>query len=120
MIAIIRIKGMVRVRKDLAETLYRLRLRRKYACVVLENPTQVQLGMLKKIKDFVAYGGIDEKMHKKLNESRKTNIENFYRLHPPRGGFKGVGDNAPTKTHYPKGILGDNGKEISKLIGKMI
>ena len=51
-IAIIRIRGMIGVRKDLAETLYRLRLRRKYACVVLENPTQVQLGMLKKIKDY--------------------------------------------------------------------
>ena len=68
MIVIIRIKGMIGIRKDMAETLSRLRLRRKYACVVIEKITPERLGMLKKIRDFVAFGEIDEKMHKKLIE----------------------------------------------------
>ena len=41
MIAIIRIKGMVGIRKDLAETLSRLRLRRKYSCVVLDKEGKI-------------------------------------------------------------------------------
>ena len=50
MICVIRISGQVGLRKDVVETLSRLRLRRKYSCVVL-NPTAEQLGMIKKIRE---------------------------------------------------------------------
>src|SRR3989339_618101 len=56
MIAIIRIKGQVGMDKDIIETFYRLRLRRKYACIVIDKPTPEQLGMLKKVENFVAFG----------------------------------------------------------------
>ncbi len=61
MITVIRITGDVGLRKDVAETLNRLRLRRKYSCVVFENLTKEQLGMIEKVRDFVAFGDIDEK-----------------------------------------------------------
>jgi len=113
MITVIRITGDVGLRKDVAETLNRLRLRRKYSCVVFENLTKEQLGMIKKVRDFVAFGDIDEKTYKKLVENRKTKIKNFFRLHPPRGGIK-------TKLHFPKGVLGNHKEKINELIERML
>ena len=52
MICIIRIRGRVGLKKEINETLNRLRLRRKYTCIVLEG-NKVQLGMIKKVKDCV-------------------------------------------------------------------
>jgi len=146
MIAIIRIKGMVGIRKDLAETLSRLRLRRKYSCVVLVNPTKEQLGMVKKVKDFVACGEVDEKFFEKMIKARgksldkkkevdakkvidglikgkkyeELNLKPFFRLHSPRGGFKSKGGASPIKTHYPKGVLGDHKEKINELIERML
>jgi ribosomal protein L30/L7E len=114
MIAVIRIKGMINLRKVVSETLDRMKLRRKYSCVIIE-PTQVNLGMIKQAKDAIAYGEIDEATLKELKEKRSTKIENFFRLHPPRGGID-------AKKHFGvhKGVLGDNGKDINKLITRML
>ena len=113
MIAIIRITGEVGLKKEIAETLNRLRLRRKYSCIVIKNPTKEQLGMINKIRDFVAFGEISETTYKKLKEKRKTKIDNFFRLHPPRGGIK-------TKLHFPKGVLGNHKERINELIKRML
>jgi ribosomal protein L30/L7E len=116
MIAVIRIKGMVGLRAPVVETLNRLRLRKKYACVVLEKPTAEQLGMIKKVRNFVAYGELNEETYKQLKEKRKTKIENFFRLHPPRGGID-------AKKHFGvtnKAVLGDNKDKINELIGRML
>ena len=117
-IAIIRISGMVKMNKKIEDTLYRMRLRRKYSCVVLEN-TKENIGMLNKVKNFVAYGEINEVVYKELVEKRGKKVEGklkpFFRLHPARGGME-------TKKHFgvDKGVLGDNGKEINKLIKRML
>lgn len=114
MIAIIRITGKVGLGKDVDETLNRLRLRKKYSCIVIENPTKEQIGMIKKVRDFVAFGEINEDVHKKL-EKRKTKAKNFYRLHPPRKGIE-------SKKHFGvgKGVLGDNKNKINELIERML
>ena len=116
MIAIIRIRGQIGINKDVKETLFRLRLRRKYVCVIIE-PTKENLGMIKKIRNFVSYGEISKENYEKLVDKRGKKdkdgkLKPFFRLHPPRGG-------AETKLHYPKGLLGEN-KEIDKLIEKML
>ena len=67
MIAIIRISGMVKMRKDMEETLSRLRLRKKYVCVVV-NPTKENIGRIRKIENFVAYGEINSETFEKLVE----------------------------------------------------
>lgn len=117
MIAAIRIRGQVGLEKDAKETLHRLRLRRKYACVILDNPNEAQLGMLKKMRNFIAYGEISEETKAKVIEARgkkdsEGNLKPFFRLHPARGGMN-------TKLHYPKGVLGEN-KELDKLLEKML
>ena len=62
MVAVIRIAGMVKVRRDVAETLDRLRLRRKYVCVVVDANNKNIVGMLKRVKHYIAFGEIDSKI----------------------------------------------------------
>ena len=141
MIAIIRIKGLVDISKNIEATLERLRLKRKYSCVIVRENPEI-LGMLKKVENFVAYGKIDSRLLEELVEKRgklvekkkktdkkkaaeeflssKTekklqdfNIKPFFRLHPPRGGIK-------SKLHYPKGVLGNHHDKISELIRRML
>lgn len=139
-IAVIRISGMVKVKRDVEETLDRMRLRRKYACVLIHKNKDT-MGMIKKVKYYIAYGEIDRDVLEKLIKKRAESIEGrkkeikidvkkvvdgllegkklsdfklkeFFRLHPPRKGIN-------SKLQYPKGVLGDN-KNISKLIERML
>ena len=72
--AVIRISGMVKVRKDIAETLDRLRLKRKYACVLIPDNRDL-FGMLKKVRHHAAYGNIDKDVLEKLIKEGAENIE---------------------------------------------
>ncbi len=117
MICVIRIHGGVGLKKEIVNTLDRLRLRRKYSCIVI-NPNKEQLGMIEKLRDFVAFGEIDEATYKKLKEKRGKKgpdgkLKPFFRLHPPRGGIN-------SKLHFPKGVLGDHKQKINELVGRML
>lgn len=138
MICIIRISGRVGLNRDVNETLDRLRLKRKYACVVI-NPTKENLGMIKKVKDFVAYGEISDSIFEKLISARgklvdktkkieskkvveelkkgkkyeEIGLKPFFRLHPPRKGIN-------SKIHYPKGALGNHKDKINELVERML
>ena len=119
MIAIIRIHGQVDLKKEIFETLSRLRMRKKLTCVLIDEKDKVRRGMLNKVKEYVAFGNINDEMVKKLIKKRGEKDKNgklkpFFRLHPPRGGFK-----KSTKQLYPKGILGEY-KDISKLLERML
>ena len=140
--AVIRISGMVKVKPEIANSLERLKLRRKYSCVLIDISNKNVLGMLKKVKYYVAYGKPEKKTLIDLIKKRAKSIEGnkkeikidaekvvegllnnkklkdfglkpFFRLHPPRKGIK-------SKLQYPKGVLGDNKKDINKLIGNML
>ncbi|MEK6840629.1 MAG: uL30 family ribosomal protein [Nanoarchaeota archaeon] len=143
MICIIRIRGRVGLDRRVKETLDRMRLGKKYSCVVLVNPNREQMMMIKKLRNFIAYGNISKDVFEKLIEKRGKIIPNadgkkkkidikkavedlekgktyesvglkpFFRLHPPRGG-------ADTKVHFPKGVLGDHKEHINKLIERML
>ena len=138
---IIRIRGEVGLSKDLKETLHRLRIRKKYSCVVLPNISEQQEGMIQKVKDHIAYGEINKELFEKLIEARgkpidkkkkidskkiveelikgkkyqELNLKPFFRLHPPRKGIK-------SKKHFgkEKGVLGNHGNEINKLLERML
>jgi len=116
-IAVIRISGMVGVPKDIENTLYRLRLRRKYVCVVIDTNNKNIQGLLEKVKYYVAYGEISKETYDKLVKARGKKIDGklkpFFRLHPPRGGIK-------SKLQYPKGVLGNNKSDMNKLIERML
>ncbi|MBW9221170.1 50S ribosomal protein L30 [Methanothermococcus sp. SCGC AD-155-M21] len=57
--AVVRVRGSVGVRGDIADTLKMLRLHRVNHCVIIPN-TETYRGMLNKVKDYVTYGEIDK------------------------------------------------------------
>ncbi len=58
MYALVRLRGNVDVRGSIRDTMKMLRLNRINHCVLL-NDTPNNLGMIQKVKDYVAYGVID-------------------------------------------------------------
>ena len=114
-IAAIRISGCVGLREEINETFNRLRLRRKYSCIVFE-PTKEKMGMIKKVKDHIAFGEIDDETYKLLVEKRKTKIKDFFRLHPARGGIDSKKHFGETK----KAVLGNHKNKINDLIRRML
>ena len=64
-IAVIRIRGSFGVRKEIKDTMNLMRLHNKNHCVVINNLPNY-IGMLKKIKDYVTWGEIDEKTFREL------------------------------------------------------
>ncbi|MCG2880096.1 MAG: 50S ribosomal protein L30 [Vulcanisaeta sp.] len=57
-IAVIRLRGLADTPPDVEKTLDLLRLRRRYACVVIDGRPSY-LGMLRVVKDWVTWGEID-------------------------------------------------------------
>lgn len=139
MLVAIRISGMVDVNADVAETMDRLRLRRKYSAVLLPN-TKENLNLLRHVRNHVAYGPIAKNTLAKLISARgqpmkkgekvdgekisaqldKESLQDlglkpFFRLHPPRGGIE-------SKKHagVGKGVLGDNKEKINELVERML
>ncbi len=122
-IAIVRVRGLTGLRKDIKDTLTMLNLHRKNYCTIVPD-TPAYLGMIKKVKDFVTYGVIDEDIKKKLIEKysephpkdpKKT--KPFFRLSPPRGGFGRKGIKYPFSVG---GALGDRGEKINDLLERMM
>jgi large subunit ribosomal protein L30 len=124
-IAVIRIRGSIRVKKVVNDTLDMLQLYRRNYCVVLQTTPSI-LGMLKKVKDYITWGEIDEETLKLLKEKRLEKGKNkqgkvvekkFFRLHPPRKGFERKGTKVPFKVG---GALGNRGAKINDLLKRMI
>ena len=118
-LAVIRITGQVNIKAEIAETLHRLRLRKKLTCIFVDEKDKVQMGMLNAVRDFVAFGTVDKKLMDETIEKRGQKDLNgqyrgFCRLHPPIGGFK-----KSTQKQYPRGILGKH-EDISKLLVRML
>ena len=67
--AIIRIRGKTGIRPDIKRTLDLLRLYNKHHCTIIEESVP-NIGMLKKIKDFVTWGELNETTFKELLKKR--------------------------------------------------
>jgi large subunit ribosomal protein L30 len=140
-LAVIRLKGPVKMKKFVNDTFEMLRLYNKNFCVVLED-TPATKGMINKVKDFVTFGEIKDEIFNdlvskrgeeykdriadskgKINYSRKffefngKKYKKYFRLGPPIGGFgrKGI------KTAFVKsGASGYRGEKINDLLKRMI
>jgi len=60
MFAVVQVRGVVNTRTDIKDTLKMLRLHHINHCVMVPD-TPAYLGMIRKVKDYVAYGEVDEK-----------------------------------------------------------
>jgi large subunit ribosomal protein L30 len=140
-IAIVRVRGKIRVKKVINDTLDMLRLYNKNYCTVLDVTPQIA-GMINKAKDFITYGEIEEDIFKeliakrgeeytgreqdtkgKISYSRKyltiegKKYKKFFRLSPPKKGF---GRNGIKKPFSRSGALGNRKDKINDLIKRMI
>lgn len=68
-IAIVRVRGDLKVNQDIKDTMKMLRLYKKNNCIVVPN-TENYIGMINKIKDYVTWGEINEETFKILLEKR--------------------------------------------------
>lgn len=140
MLLIIRIAGQVNLSEKTKETLHRLRVRRKYSAVLLPETTE-NLKLLKKIRNYVAFGTISKESLASLIKRRGQPIKKgikidaekiisgldkksliefglkpFFRLHPPIGGID-------AKKHFgtsKKAVLGDNKEKVNDLLRRML
>lgn len=136
----IRIRGLTGVKAEVGVTLNILRLYKNNYCIVLPN-NPVYVGMLRKAKDYITWGEIDNETFNMLVEKRgeefkdreadskgkiKYNnfivvngkkIKKYFRLNPPRKGFERKGIK---HTFKEGGALGYRGEAINELIKRMI
>jgi large subunit ribosomal protein L30 len=121
--AVIRVRGTIRVVYDINETMDMLHLYRKNFCTIVDRK---QLGMIKKVKDYVTYGEVSKEVEDLLIKTRgektigkdgKETIKKYFRLQPPKKGFgrKGI------KVSFSNsGALGYRGEQINDLIKRML
>jgi len=126
-LAVVRIRGVTGIKYDIDETLRKLRLHRKNNCVVIPKNI-IYVGMVKKVKDFVTWGDIDEKTYETLVDKRKeevkgnvsdkgNKIKKVFRLNSPK---KGYGRKGIKVSFQNGGALGYRGEKINDLIMRMI
>jgi large subunit ribosomal protein L30 len=109
MIAAVRVRGPLDNHPDIENTLQSLGLEKQNQFVVLDDKESTR-GMLRKAKDFIAYGEIDEDTVKHMNlETGRT-----YSPGPPSGGY---GDTR--SSHGQGGILGNN-PEVKDILEAMV
>jgi len=116
MLAVIRIKTSPMISIKVEDTLDFLRLHKKFYCVLWKSSPHI-LGMINKVQSYITWGEIDAETLKLLKEKREEKGKNFFRMHPPRGGFERKGIKVPFKLG---GAYGNRGKEINLLIKRMI
>ncbi|MCK4522223.1 MAG: uL30 family ribosomal protein [Nanoarchaeota archaeon] len=121
--AVILVRGFIRVNKKVVDTCKMLTLYRKNYCTLVDKK---DFGMVNKIKDYVTFGEIDKETEKLLIEKKgemkkgrdgKDVMKRFFRLNPPKKGFgrKGI------KVSFSKsGALGYRGNKINELIKRML
>ncbi|MBW2967926.1 uL30 family ribosomal protein [Candidatus Woesearchaeota archaeon] len=120
-IAVILIRNTVRAPNAILDTLNMLKLYKKNTCVVLDS-TPANMGMIKKVKDYVTYGEADSQTIKLLEEKRgnknkEGKTKGIFTLSPPRGGFERKGIK---RSYNVGGALGYRRDKINQLIQKMI
>ena len=136
----VKLRSAINASSKVKEILNRLGLRKRLTMVVLRKTPSMR-GQLRLVKDFVTYGEIDRHFLDKVIDKRgreykgrlrdskkRVNYTRFmlykgkrYKpylgLHPPRGGFERGG---LKKQFTQGGALGNRGKEIIKLIERML
>jgi large subunit ribosomal protein L30 len=138
-VAVILVRGLTTINKKIKDTLLMLRLTRKNNCVVVDN-NPATMGMIRKVKDYVTWGEIDDSIFKEIVDKRGEEFKGrtedgkkkysykcldingkkykpYFRLNPPRKGFGRKGVKMPFKLG---GALGDRSDKMSDLIKRML
>lgn len=114
-LAVIRIRSAPMQSKKVEDTFKKLKLMKPNYCVLVPK-TPTYEGMIKKVAHLVTWGEADAETEKAL-EAKKEKGKKAIRLQPPKGGFERKGVKLPYKVG---GASGYRGKDIKKLINKML
>jgi len=137
--AVVLVRGTVGVSQSVKDTLSLLRLNKKNYCVVIDN-NPVNIGMIKKVKDYITWGEIDNETYKELVDKRGEEFQAratdrkekysyksleisgkkykpYFRLNPPRKGFGRKGIKIAFKVG---GGLGYRAEKINDLVKRML
>lgn len=68
-IAIVQIRGLIGISKKIKDTLRMLNLSKKNSCVIVDN-NPIFIGMIKKAKDYITWGEVNQETIKLLLEKR--------------------------------------------------
>lgn len=124
-IVVVRVRGLSGIRKDIKDTLEMLKLYKRNYCIIFPNTPSI-IGMLKKAKDYITWGIIDQETEKLLIEKRqektkdkdgKEKVKDFFRLNSPKKGYAKKNIKTPFSIG---GALGDRKEKINDLIKRMI
>ncbi len=107
-LAIVRIRGNVRITERVRKTLRLLGLEKKNHCSLVEDDAHIQ-GMLRRITSFITWGPADDKTTTIVQKKDG-------RLCPPRKGYGRKGIKMPFKLG---GAYGDRKEKINELIMRM-
>jgi large subunit ribosomal protein L30 len=142
MYAVIRIRGTVNMTPRIGSALETMNLRR-VSNLSLWSETPQSFEMIKKVKDYVTYGKIDDATLKELIEKRAkpvkagekvdakkvfaalkegkypraAGIKNLFKMSPPKGGYERKGIKVVFRIG---GALGDRKEKINELIQRMM
>jgi len=114
-IAIVRVRGQVRIRHDIVRAMEQLNLKQRHAATIVEE-SPVITGQLKKVQSFVTWGPVTPDTEKKM-AFRARAEGRWFALCPPRKGYGRKGIKMPF-SH--SGALGDRGDKINDLLLRMV
>lgn len=115
-LAVIRVRGKIKVNPHIKDSLLTLGLKNINNCVVLaDNP--VNRGQIRAVGDYVTWGEVNDNTLKLLKEKRGKENRKVFRLHPPRKGWERNGIIRSFKTG---GAIGYRGAEINGLVKRML
>ncbi len=109
MLATVLVRGGPDTPRTVLETLESLRLTQKNACVLLED-TETNRGRLEAVKDYVAYGPVDDETVAMLEEQGDPP----FTLSPPSKGFR------DTRQRYGQGGAVGERDDMDDLLGRML
>lgn len=140
MYAVVRVRGSVNTSPELKSTIKMLRVERINHCTLVPK-NETYDGMLRKARDYITWGPINQETLEKLVAKRgrlpgdrkveekkakeiakkimekglkEAGIKPVFRLTPPSHGYWSV------RSHFPRGDLGDRGEKINELLKRMI
>lgn len=119
LIAIIRLRGRTGINKNIAHTLDLLKLYKINNCLIVRESPELK-GMIRKAKDYITWGSIDDATMKLLMEKcRAVEVGGrvLLRLNPARGGLGSRGIKA---SFVNSGALGDRKDKINDLLKRMV
>lgn len=111
-LAVVRVRGDVRIKHQVRETLRILGLQKKNHCTIIEDKPHL-IGMLSRVEPYITWGMVDDKTATAIQKKG----EKIFRLGPPRKGYGRKGVKMPFRLG---GAYGNRKEKINDLLARMM